>query len=501
MHYARTLTLGLACSILVVGTATPTIPATRPLKSLTILQSSEPKALDPSGTFLSHEENVGTQVYDNLAWLDRDLKPDPKLAASWRNVSPLVWEVKLRTGVRFTNGEPFNADALIESFKYMTRPQSAQRARFTAWEAMERVDDFTVRIRTKAPDPRFLITLVQVQVMPPGLLKANPGSLADRPIGTGPFKFVEWVKGERIVLEANDDHWRGRPKVDRLVFKAVPEAAARVAALQAGQADLILNVPPESVELLDRGANTKVISIPSTRNVTIIFDNRTPPFNDARVRQAMNYAVDKDSLNRNILGGRALIQATPSHPLTFGHNAEVKPYPYDPQKAKELLAQAGYPNGFPTEFHHPTGRWLKDVEVAQAVAGMLEKVGVRSRLLTREYNTFFSTWAKGELKGMAMIGTLSQIDADRTVWLFLHSKGNFPHYSKDPKLDALYDQAQTLDLAKRERLLKDMEVYIHQQAPWLFLYFQPDLFGANKKLKWAPPRNERLVLWDADLES
>lgn len=501
MSRIRFWSVTLAAAGLLSATTISGAWAQKVFKRITILQSSDPKAFDPTATFLAHEENVGTQVYDNLAWLDRDLKPDPKLAVSWRNVAPLAWEVKLRTGVKFTNGEPFNAEAVIESFKYFTRPQSAQRSRFIGWEAIERIDDSTVRIRTKGPDPRFLITLVQLQVMPPGVLRTNPASLAERPIGTGPYKFVEWVKGERIVLEANDEHWRGRPKIDRITFKAVPEALARVAALQAGQADLILNVPPESVDLLERGANTKVLSIASTRNVTIIFDNRTPPFNDARVRQALNYAVDKHSLNRNILGGRALIQATPSHPLTFGHNADVKPYPYDPQKAKELLAQAGYPNGFTLEFHHPTGRWLKDVEVAQAVAGMLEKVGVRSKLLTREYNTFFSTWAKGELKGMAMIGTLSQIDADRTVLLFLNSKGSYPHYSKDPKLDAMYDQAQTLDLAKREQLLREMERYIHEQAPWLFLYFQPDLFGANKKLIWTPPRNERLVLWPADLES
>jgi peptide/nickel transport system substrate-binding protein len=501
MRLARPWLLGLCGTALVLLSSTLGAQAPKTPKRITVLQSSEPKAFDPTGTFLAHEENVATQIIDNLAWLDRDLKPDPKLAVSWQNVSPLVWQVKLRTGVKFTNGEPFNADAVVESFKYFIRPHSAQRARFIAWEGIEKVDDATVRIRTKAPDPRFLITLVQLQIMPTGVLRTNPESLADRPVGTGPYKLLEWIKGERVVLEANDDHWRGRPKIDRLTFRAVPEASARVAALQAGQADLVLNVPPESVPLLDRGATTKVLSVPSTRNVTIIFDNRTPPFNDVRVRQALNYAVDKDSLNRNILGGRALIQSTPSHPLTFGHNADIKPYPYDPQKAKELLAQAGYAAGFTTEFHHPTGRWLKDVEVSQAVAGMLEKVGVQSKLLTREYNTFFSTWAKGELKGMAMIGTLSQIDADRTVLLFLHSQGQFPHYSRDPKVDALYEQAQTLDLSKREQVLRDMERYIHDQAPWLFLYFQPDLFGARKALQWVPPRNERLVLWDADLES
>lgn len=499
MRATRFWVTALACAGLVFAGPARAAPVARAEKTITILQSAEPKAFDPSSTYLSHEENVGTQIIEPIVALDTQLKPDPRLALSWRNVEPLVWELKLRTGVKFTNGEPFNADAVVASFVYMTRPDSAQRARFTNWEAVEKVDDATVRVRTKTQDPRFLTTLIQLYIMPPGVLKAKPESLVETPVGTGPFKLARWVKGQQIVLEANSDYWRGRPKVNRIIFKAVPEASARVAALQAGQADLILNVPPELVDLLDRGTNTKVLSAASTRGVPIIFDSRTPPFNDARVRQALNYAIDKASINRNIFGGRALIVAATSHPTTFGHNAELKPYPYDVQKAKQLLNEAGHPNGFEVDFHHPTGRWLKDTEVAQAVAGMLQQVGVRTRLRTGEYNSFFSAWQKGELKGMTMIGVLSQVDADRTVQLFLYSKGSLSLYSRDPVLDARFEDAQTLDLKKRERLLKAMEVNIHRQAPWLFMYFQPDLFGANKKLKWTPPRNERLVLWDIDL--
>jgi peptide/nickel transport system substrate-binding protein len=394
-------------------------------KEITIIQSADVRGLDPSN-LLGTEENVAYQIYDQLVWLTPDMKIDPKLAESWRNLDPLNWEIKLRKGVKFTNGEVYNADAVIESFKHMTRPQSQERARFQSWESISKVDDYTLRVKTVSSDPRFVTVLVSLLIMPPQVLKTDPNSLVDRPIGTGPFKLAEWVKGERIVLEANPDHWRGRPKLDRLVFKAIPEASARMAALQAGQADLILNVPPESVPLIERAANTKLIWVPSTRNMTIIFDQRSAPFNDVRVRQAMNYAVDKESINRNILGGRGLIQGTASHPSTFGHNAEIKPYPYDPQKAKQLLTQAGYPNGFETDFGHPTGRWVKDVEVTQAVAGMLEKVGVRTKLHTGEYNGWFANWAKGSYKGMSMIGTLSQIDADRTVFIFMHStKGTY----------------------------------------------------------------------------
>jgi len=475
-------------------------PARAAVKELTIIQPADVRGLDPSN-LLATEENVAYQIYDQLVWLTSDLKIDPKLAESWRNLDPLNWEIKLRKGVSFTNGEPFNADAVIESFKYMTRPQSQERARFQTWETINKIDDYTLKVKTTAPDPRFLTVLVSLLIMPPNVLKTDPASLADRPIGTGAFKLTEWVKGERIVLDANPSHWRGKPKLDRLIFKAVPEASARVAALQAGQADLILNLPPESVALVERSANTKVTSVTSTRNVTIIFDHRSPPFNDVRVRQALNYAVDKESIKRNILGGLGLIQATASHPSTFGHNPNVQPYPYDPQKAKQLLTQAGYPNGFETDFGHPTGRWVKDVEIAQAIAGMLEKVGVRTRLHTGEYNGWFSNWAKGSHKGMSMIGTLSQIDADRTVFIFMHSKkGTYlPNTPMDPKLDALYEQAQVMDPTEREKRLRELETYVHDQAPWLFLHFQPSLYGANRKLVWEAPANERLIMHGADL--
>ncbi|PYM58429.1 MAG: hypothetical protein DMD79_19155, partial [Candidatus Rokuibacteriota bacterium] len=191
-------------------------PASAAVKELTIVQPADVRGLDPSN-LLATEENVAYQIYDQLVWLTSDLKIDPKLAESWRNLDPLNWEIKLRKGVSFTNGEPFNADAVIESFKYMTRPQSQERARFQTWETINKIDDYTLKVKTTAPDPRFLTVLVSLLIMPPSVLKTDPASLADKPIGTGAFKLTEWVKGERIVLDANPSHWRGKPKLDRLI--------------------------------------------------------------------------------------------------------------------------------------------------------------------------------------------------------------------------------------------------------------------------------------------
>lgn len=499
---SRTIWVGLAVALLVIGACAPSAPASQQgLKQVTILQSAEVKGLDPSNAFGSHENNVQSQVFDALAVIDPELNQKPWLATSWKMLTPTTWEVKLRTGVKFTNGDAFSADDVVASFTYLTRQDAQARANFQGWSTVEKVDESTVKITTKAPDTRFFGELTTFPMLPVKIIKSDPASIVDRPIGTGPYKLAEWVKGERIVMEANPGFWGGRPKVDRVIWKAVPEASARIAALQAGQADLIVNVPPESIDLIQRSANARVDPVHSLRNVTLIFDARAKPFSDVRVRQALNYAVDKDSIIKNILGGRAAIQATPSYEKTPNHNADVKPYPFDPQKAKQLLADAGYPNGFEIEFHHPTGRWIKDVEVAQAIAGMLDKVGVKTKLSTGEYTSFFNTWANGDFKGMTMIGTLNQYDADQVFQLFLYTKGRWGLYvGKDDKLDKLYEAQNTeLDTKKREQTLHDMESYVRDQAYWLFLYFQDDVFGASKKLKWRPPANEKIWMLDADL--
>src|SRR5438132_64453 len=379
----------IALTVLVAGAcAAPTTsaPATPGPKLVTILQSAEIKSMDPSNAFGSHEINVQSQVFDTLAAIDPQLNQLPWLATSWTMQTPTSWQVKLRTGVKFSNGDPFTADDVVASFNYLTRKDALAAPNFQGWSSVEKVDDNTVKVTTKAPDIRFFGELTSLYVMPSKLLSSGPASLADKPVGTGPFTLTEWVKGERIVMAPN-------------------------------------------------------------------------------------------------------------------HNAEVKPYAYDVAKAKDLLTQAGYPNGFTVEFHHPTGRWIKDVEVTQAIAGMLAKVGVQTTLSTGEYTSFFNTWATGAYKGMTMIGTLNQYDADQVYQLFLYSKGRWGAYvGKDDKLDGMYESQNTeLDAKKREQTLHDMESYVHDQAYWLFLYFQDDVYASNKKLKWRAPSNEKIWMLDADL--
>src|SRR5437899_4761015 len=283
----------IGLTLLVVSAcAAPTTsaPASQGPKLVTILQSAEVKSMDPSNAFGTHEINVQGQVFDTLATIDPQLNQLPWLATSWTMQTPTTWQVKLRTGVKFSNGDPFGADDVVASFNYLTRKDALAAPNFQGWSSVDKVDDSTIKVTTKAPDIRFFGELTSLYVMPSKLLSSGPASLADHPIGTGPFTLTEWVKGERIVMRANPNYWKGKPKIDKVTWKAVPEASARIAALQAGQADLIVNVPPESVDLINSGANTRVDPAHSLRNITLIFDSRTKPFSDARVRQALNYA-------------------------------------------------------------------------------------------------------------------------------------------------------------------------------------------------------------------
>jgi len=233
----------------------------------------------------------------------------------------------------------------------------------------------------------------------------------------------------------------------------------------------------------------------------MIDERDSPPLKDVRVRQAMNYAVDRDAIVKNILGGYAVQQPATISALLEGNNPDLKPYPYDQNKAKQLLQEAGFGNGFEITFHHPTGRWMKDAEVAQAMAQMLGRVGIKVTLETAEYSTFFGAWSKGDYRGMTMIGVTNPDGAPASLFnLFLYSKGAWPFSFTDEKLDKMIEESRsTMDRDKRIKVYQEMEQYLHDNAAWIFTYEQKDLYGVSKALKWEPSPNELIYLWDASL--
>ena len=479
--------------------AAPAQAKTSSTTSITVVQAADVPNLDPSRNNIIHVFNVADNVLDTPTYLDRTLKVRPRLATSWTAKDETTWEVIFRTGVKFHDGTTFDTSAVKANFEYQSASDAPSRSFFTNWANIDIVDATTVMVKTKTPEPFFPNVLSRLWILSPADLK-NPAVFGSTMNGTGPFKLTEFTQGQQITITANGDYWGGAPKVGSVIFKAAPEASARTAMLQAGQADVVVNLPVEQAKQIESSGQLRLAAVPGLRAVPLMIDERTgAPFTDLRVRQAMNYAVDKDAIIKNILGGYAQQQPATISPLIEGNAPDVKPYVYDPEKARQLLSEAGYASGFEIDFHHPTGRWMKDAEAAQAIAQMLGKVGIRANLLTAEYSTFFGTWSKGDYHGMTMIGVTNPDGAPNSLFnLFLYSKGSWPFSWTDAKLDTLIERARsTMDQTARGAAYRELEQYVHDNAPWVFLWEQKDLYGINKSLKWEPSSNEIMHYWDA----
>ncbi|HBY97338.1 MAG TPA: hypothetical protein DEP84_25925 [Chloroflexi bacterium] len=477
--------------VVVTPTPVPAEPTT-----LTLVQGADIQCLNPLVERLSHNANISRHLYDQLAWLDRDLKIQPRLAISWKLIDETTWEVKLREGVTFSNGEPVTAEDVVATFNYAV--ESPSSVFFSSWDRMEVVDDTTVHVITKFSDPIFPHTMTRLFVFPASVLESDPEALCSQPIGSGPYKLVEWVKGDHMTLEAVKDHYL-QPKIDRVIVRVAPEASTRTNMLIAGEADLIVNVPPDLIPLVESSTNARIASVPGIRRIVNIIDTRQEPLNDVRVRQAIAHAVDMDSILKNILGGRATAAIAARPPLSPAFNPDLTPYAYDPDRAKALLAEAGLAEGFELDYHYPTGRWLKDAEVAQAIAGYLEQVGIKVNLQTAEYQTFFGDWSSGKYSGMTMIGVID-FDGDpaSTNRLFLLSSGPWSFSWTDPTFDELMQRSdKEMDPEARADLFRQMEAIIHEQAIWCCGYDQYEIYGIHKNLHFVPHPAERIILWDA----
>jgi peptide/nickel transport system substrate-binding protein len=469
-----------------------------PEGQVVIAQGGDPSTMDPH----MHAENftfaVVHNVFDHLVRRfvkDGRLAHEPGLATSWTNVNPTTWEFKLRPGVKFHNGEEFNAEAVKFSIERVLNPDQKARWRwaFTDIEKVEVLDPLTVRIVTKAPFPTLITNLAFcMPIVPPKYVREKGDThVATNPVGTGPFKFVRWRKDDAMVLEANESYWRGSPKIKTLIFRPIPDESTRVAALMAGEVDIARGVPPNLVKQIADNARTRVAKVPSALNIHVILDTlKEGPLRDKRVRQAINYGVDKEGIIKSILEGNGGAVGGPLTPVMFGFAPDVKPYPYDPERAKRLLAEAGFAQGISLTLNSPNGRYLKDKEVNEAIAGQLTKIGVRTQVVAHEWGTYVSKWPDG-LVPMYMIGWAGAWDADGIMFPLLRSGQRFSRWS-NPDFDAILDKARrTLDQAERVKLYKQATQLAHDEAPWLFLFHGMDIYGVSRAVAdWEPTSDE-----------
>ena len=474
----------------------------QPKGELVVCQAAEVNTLDSAKHNSTTDMNYAIQVFDMLYYRDEQGIPQPRLSLSHRMINETTWEFKLRKGVKFHDGSVMTAKDVKFSIDRITDPQTKAfyAPYYSTIKEVKAVDDSTIQIITKGPDPLLLKRLsMNLYIFPSDLIKEKGADVFfQHPVGTGPFKFVSWTRNDRMVLEANEGYWDGAPKVKRLIIRPVPEAATRLAELQTGNADIITNIPPFLVSQMKDLPNSTVQSVPSGR-VMFLYVNclAEGPLKNKKVRQALNYAVDRKAIIDNILKGSGVPMAVNLTPYHFGYDSSLKPYPYDPAMAKKLLAEAGYANGLKLVFNSPSGRYLLDKEVSQAIAGMFNAVGVQTDMRVHEWGSYTQTLTAKKLQDIGFIGWGNTLhDADGNFQPFFTADSVFSYYSTPALTDKINKARSTMDEKKRLELYKEMQKEIYEEAPLVFLYQQIDHYGVSKKIQGFQVRgDEQFVLY------
>jgi peptide/nickel transport system substrate-binding protein len=458
--------------------------------TLTVATAQDPLSWDPIATFLVAWGTVAHNIYDGLILRGPDLKLRPGLATSWKYIGDKTLRFTLRKGVKFHNGEVFDAQAVKFTFDRLLGPEGKkgpQQANYSAIKAVKVINPTTVDFILSDADPVLLTKLAGygAMIVPPKYVKAKGSAyFAAHPVGTGPFKFVSYTSSQSLTLAANPDSWSGVPKVSKLVFRFIEEPATRVAELQAGRVDIATAIPVAQAATVKSSASLTLQAIPSPTVQALRLNFSHAPTSDVRVRQALNYAVDKEAIIKSILQGYASPIASLQSAKSFGHDPSLKAYTYDPAKAKALLTAAGVAPGTRIGIDF-IGTDAVFREVAQAIAGYFQAVGLKADLKTYETNTFYSDIIPKNKTGngyqMGWGGWT--FDFDNTAYLLYHSKQFWNPDFVDKKLDALLESQHNLnDQTRRLTILRSIARYTNEQAIDIPLYNQQDLWGVNKRV-------------------
>jgi peptide/nickel transport system substrate-binding protein len=474
-------------------------------KKLMIAVGQEPTTMDLSLAFSSSDYAI-TYNWGELL-INRSANGDlgPGLATSWK-VSPdgKEMEFTLRKNVTFHSGDPMTVKDVQFSFERERTKNMSLKTRFSSVEKLEVIDDYRFRIRFKAPDVSFIPNRGIAVVSRSYYDRVGEDKFVKEPVGTGPYKFVRHAPGEFLDVERFEEYWGDKPSVKEARFYFVPEDTTRVAKLKAGEVDIINNCPYPLLKDLQKNPDFKVIRFESNHpTVSVVFSTRNPktPWHDRRVRLAMAYAIDCDAIVKNVLQG--LPNRWPFlAPHEVGYDPDVKNYPYDPKKARELLAEAGYPKGFDMKLYWTiTGRLPMTRETAEAVASYLEAVGIRTKLVGEEFAAWYSRYdasktVDGDFVGIHAHTRAGAVDPGYTLEMMFGSNGRYSLYS-NPELDKVAAEARsTMDDAKRAEIVKKAVRMIQQDVATIPLFNNVVLYCMKKNVDFKPTQktNNDLML-------
>jgi peptide/nickel transport system substrate-binding protein len=472
-------------------------------QELVIARPISTNALDPG--FLREAATVVDNIFDTLVMRDAQMRLVPGLAESWRAIDDTTWEFKLRSGVRFTNGEEFNAEAVKFTLERVLDPaaRSPTVSYIRSIRAVTVVDPLTVRITTDGPDPLLPARMSRypAYIVPPAYVRqVGNEEFARRPIGTGPYRVTSFVRDEAVVMEANPSYWRGAPAIRKVTWRTIPEATARIAALLTNEVQLIEGVPADQVQLFQRSPDVQLVQV-RNGGLTIYLGLKTAeaPLNDARVRQALSLAIDRQAIVRTLLRDFATATGTQASAFDFGYLQTPAPAP-DPARARALLAEAGFPNGFEIAMQAPR-RYISSAEVGQSIAQQFRAIGVRVNLEIPEWSVYTQQVPAGRQAPIYMLGwgSTQTLDADASLFAILRTGEPYSTVSI-PEMDRLLDESRrTVDTARREQVLHQIQQLATREVPLLTLYQEDSLYGRRANVDFAGRADARIPVYDIRL--
>lgn len=461
-------------------------------------------------------------IYEPLVTQDRDLSIIPCLADSWEESEDgMTWTFKLHEGVKFHDGSDFTSEDVVASYNYAKDVSASYNSRFATVDSIEAVDDYTVVLHMKNKYPLLLTDLAMVCISSKENIEGKTEEeIGNSVIGTGRYKLVEHVKEDHIDMVANEEYWGGAPEIKSVRFRPISNAATRTATMLSGELDVMGGVSVQDVERLEAAEGIHVVSEPSMEmiymNMEQMLDDNPAvegggnPLKDVRVRQAMYQAIDTDMIINNVMQGHAYPTATLIRDTFNGYSPELERFPYDPEAAKALLAEAGYPDGFTITLDAGSDITVNSSEVAQAVAGYLEKIGIKVNLNLMPTATFLPHIRPYEHKTGLLISAWSVYTGEGISMMNQHcytydqEKGtgnaNRGHYS-NPEVDKLINEAmQESDKERRAELTKQIDKMTHDDVAYIPLYVQENIFAVKDDIDYTPRFNKYIFAWEISVK-
>ncbi|MGD6800991.1 ABC transporter substrate-binding protein [Rossellomorea vietnamensis] len=465
--------------------------------------------LDPITVTDGESFKVTKNIFETLVEFgEQDTEIQAGLAKEWDVAEDgLTYTFTLQEGVKFQDGTDFNADAVVFNFERWMNGTADEFPYYGSMfggfkgdeghviQEVNAVDESTVEFKLKRPQAPFLknLAMSMFSIASPTAVEELGDKFAKQPTdaGTGPFKFVEWKENDRIVLEKNEDYWQeDLPKLDQIIFKSIPENSARLNALMSGEIDLADGINPSDAEKITSDENLQLYERPSLNVGYLGLTNTREPFNNPKVRQALNHAVNKQAIIDAFFEGKADPAKNPMPPVINGYNEDIEGYEFDLDKAKELLAEAGYPDGFEMElWAMPVPRpYMPDGQkVAEAIQADFAKIGVEAEIVSFEWATYLDKASKGEADAFLLGWTGDNGDADNFLYTLLDKdnigSNNYAYYSNDELHDLLIEAQTEVDEDKRAELYKQAQEIIHEDAPWIPLAHSTPLLAGSAKVK------------------